>query len=296
MQVGAAIFDLVLAAGADVLFVVGTGKNVGKTVTARAVYEAAYRRGVRVGMMSVGRDGEAVDAVDARPKPRLFLRPGTFVATARDALPRSPASAMLATSSLATAAGPVAYVRVEGAADYELIGPPTASGVREAVEFLRARCEVTIVDGAIDRVAALAGGVGAVVIAGGASAAGTMLEAVDGVRALVRRLSVGQFDPRAAAVRVDGALTASRAAQLIAQRESRQIVVGDPTQIALSGKAALHAFARLHIRCERPVHPVAVTVAAIGAERSFDPRAFASAVAEATQLPTFDVFAGSCTA
>ena len=64
MQVGAAIFDLVLAAGADVLFVVGTGKNVGKTVTARAVYEAAYRRGVRVGMMSIGRDGEAVDAVE----------------------------------------------------------------------------------------------------------------------------------------------------------------------------------------------------------------------------------------
>lgn len=293
MQVGAAIFDLVLAAGADVLFVVGTGKNVGKTVTARAVYEAAYGRGLRVGMMSVGRDGEAVDAVDARPKPRLFLRPGTFVATARDGLPRSPASVMLATSSLATAAGPIAYVRIEGAADYELIGPPTASGVREAVDVLRAHCEVTIVDGAIDRVAALAGGVGAVVIAGGAAAAGTMLEAVDGVRALVRRLSVARFDPRAAAVRVDGALTASRTAQLIAQRESRQIVVGDPTQIALSGKAALHAFARLNIRCERPVHPVAVTIAAVGAERSFDPRAFANAVADATQLPTFDVYAGS---
>ncbi|HEY1656133.1 MAG TPA: DUF1611 domain-containing protein [Candidatus Tumulicola sp.] len=292
MQVGAAIFDLVCAAGADVTFVVGTGKNVGKTVTARALYEAAYRRGLRVGIMSVGRDGEALDAIGAHRKPRLFLHPGTTLATAREALARPPASIVLAGSSLATAAGSLAYAAVATGAEYELIGPPTASGVREAVAFLRARCDATFVDGAVDRVAAIAGGSGAVVIAVGASSGASMPEAVDAVRALTRRLLVERFDPGEPAIRVVGALTATRAAGLIAAQETRQVVVGDPTQIALGGKAALNAFARLRIRCERPVRPIAITVASIGPERSFEPRAFARAVADAVALPTFDVYAG----
>lgn len=293
MQVGKALIDLARDAGAEVLFVVGTGKNVGKTVTARAAYEAAYATGGRVAITSVGRDGESVDAGDARPKPRLYLRPGTAVATARDVLPRSPAAVMLDYSSLQTAAGPMVYVRVVHPAFYELVGPPTASGVREAIDALRSQADFTIVDGAIDRVAALAGGSGAIVVAGGAAGAGTMHEAVEAMRALVERLAVARYDARAEVVRIEGALTASLAARLIAARETRQIVVGDPTQIALSPKAALHAFTHLRIRCERPLRPIAATIASISPERSFEPRAFARAVAEATLLPTFDVYAGA---
>jgi hypothetical protein len=274
------------------LFVVGIGKNVGKTVTMRAVYEAACDAGLRIGLTSIGRDGEAVDMGDAQPKPRLFLRPGTAIATARDVLPRSPAAEMLDLSPLQTAAGGLVFVRVAQGAFYELVGPPTASGVREAVDILSRYSELTIVDGAIDRVAALAGGSDAIVIAGGASAVGTMQEAVDAMRALAERLGVARFDPAEPAVRIEGALTAARAARLIAARESRQVVVRDPTQIAITGKAASHAFAHLRIRCERPLHVVAATVASIGRERSFEPREFARAVAGATGLPTFDVYAG----
>src|SRR5665213_4621388 len=118
---------MVRAMDARALFVVGIGKNVGKTVTAAAVYAAAYAAGIRVAMISIGRDGEAADAGDARPKPRLFLRPGTAIATARDVLPRSPAVEMLDLSPLQTAAGPLVYARVAHAAYYELVGPPTAS-------------------------------------------------------------------------------------------------------------------------------------------------------------------------
>jgi hypothetical protein len=292
MQVGQALFDLVRAVDARAVFVVGIGKNVGKTVAARAIYRAATAAGLRIGMTSVGRDGEAVDAGDALPKPRLFLRPGTIIATARDVLPRSPAVEMLDLSPLQTAAGPLVYARVAHAAYYELVGPPTASGVRAAVDVLRSYADLTIVDGAIDRVAAVAGGDGAIVVAGGASAAGTMHEAVDALRALAARLSVGRYDPQREAVHIEGALTAARAAALIAAHESRQVVVRDPTQIALSGKAATHAFERLAVRAERPLRVIAATVASIDRDRNFEPRAFARAVAVATGLPTFDVYAG----
>ncbi len=292
MRVGHELLELALASEARSLFIVGIGKNVGKTVTMRAIYEAACTRGILCGLASIGRDGEAVDAGDAQPKPRLRLLAGTVVATAAGVLPRFPASEILDLSNLQTAAGPLVYARVAQAGFYELVGPPTASGIRRVADALAKRTQLTIVDGAIDRVAALAGGRDAIVVASGASAVATMSEAVDGVRALVERLSVPCFDPLDDAVRIDGALTAARAAELIAAREKRQVVVRDPTQIALSGKAASHALAHLRVRCERPLHVVAATVASIGRERSFDPRAFAHDVARATGLPTFDVYAG----
>ncbi len=292
MNAGRAIFDLAEASGARALFVVGTGKNVGKTVTARAIYEAAVARGVRTGVASVGRDGEAVDVTDGAPKPRLFLHPGTLLATARDVLPHSPAVEYIEDSSLQTASGRLVYARVTSAARFELVGPPSASGVREVVAMLGSRCETVIVDGAIDRVAALAGMPGAIVVAAGASAGSTPDEAVEAIRALVQRLTVAAADPAQAGLEIDGALTPARAAELVDAREQRQVVVRDPTQIALSGRAAVHAFARLRIRCVRPLRVIAATVASIGRERSFEPRTFARAVASATRLPTFDVYAG----
>lgn len=291
VAVGERLLELSRATGARSTVVVGTGKNVGKTVTMRAIYDAAVARALDVGLTSIGRDGEAVDAGDARSKPRIFLRSGTFVATARDVLPIAPASEIVETSRLATAAGPLVYARVRADAYYELVGPPTASGLREAVDGLLAIAQVVLVDGAVDRIAALAGGSDAVVVACGASASATMEEAVEDVRALVARLCVRRFDVRKPYVRLEGALTASRAAAFIAAKETRQIVVTDPTQILVTGRAATGALARLRVRCERELRVVAATVAPLGPTSAFEPRLFARAVAEATSLPVFDVYA-----
>ena len=295
MRVGADLLSAARATGSRCVVFVGTGKNVGKTVAMRSVYEAACERDIACGLVSIGRDGEAADVAGAHSKPRLFLRPGTVVATARDVLPRSPASEVIAFSNLPTAAGALIYARVVHPAFYELIGPPTASGMRQAIDSLKSLAELVLVDGAVDRVAALAGGDDAVVVSCGAAAAGTMQEAVDDVRALARRLSVQAVDPERPLVRVAGAFTASAASAAIARGERRQIVVRDPTQIALSGKVFLSADERLDLRCERPLRVVGVTVASIGRDRGFEPRAFACAVAAATSLPVYDVYASERT-
>ncbi len=297
MRVGDALLDLARAGGARSLFVVGTGKNVGKTVVVRAVAERAVARGLALGLTSLGRDGESADALDAQAKPRLRLAPGTVVATARDVLPRHPASEILALSDLQTAAGTLLYARVRRPADYELVGPPTASGIRSAVARLfELGCEQTIVDGAIDRVAALAGGADAIVVAAGASGAASQAEAVEAIAALVRRLSLPRYDPSQPFVRVEGALTAALAALFTESAERHQIVVGDPTQITIAGKAFDRVADRFALRCERPLRVVAATVAPIGREGYFEPRGFAHAVADATGLPTFDVFAAAMVA
>jgi hypothetical protein len=294
MRVGDRLLDLARSGGRRSLFVVGTGKDVGKTVAMRAVADAAGVRGLRVGMTSIGRDGEAVDIADASAKPQLFLRPGTLIATTRNLLPSHPACEIVDLTPWVTASGSVVIAQVRAPSHYELAGPATATGVRACVaRFSDLGCSQIIVDGALDRVAALAGGDDSVIVAAGASASRTMEEAVDEVRALAARLRVPGVDPQAEQLHIDGALTAAQAAGLVAAREQRQVVVRDPTQIALSGKALLGVLSRLNVRCERPLHVVAATVASIGRDRYFEPRAFARAVADATKLPTFDVYANS---
>ena len=291
VNAGESILELWNASRAPSLFVVGTGKNVGKTVALRAVYRACVQAGLACALTSIGRDGEAFDIADSIAKPRLWLERDSVVATARDVLPRSPASELLALTSHRTAAGPLVYARVRSGAYYELTGPPIASAVRTVVRDLLEFVPRVVVDGAIDRLAALAGGDDAIVVACGAAAAPTPGEAVDAVRALVMRLRTPQFNGVGETRPIEGALTPAIAAALIREREPRAIVVRDPTQIALAGKAALHAFESLTIRCERPLNVIAVTVASAGRERAFEPREFGRCVARATGLPTFDVYA-----
>lgn len=292
MQVGGELLAAARAVGARSLFVIGTGKNVGKTVTLRAVYEAAYAQGVVVGLASVGRDGEAFDIGDAKPKPRLWLRPGTVLATATSVVPRSPASAVLEVSSRATAVGGVVYLRVVVPGYFELVGPPTARGVRDIAQRLLAYGDFAVVDGALDRLAAVAGGDDAIVVACGASGRATMDEEVAAVGALVARLRLPAYEPSADCVEIEGALTPSLAAALIAAGERRQIVVADPTKIALAGRSAAGALAHLDLRCRRTLKPIAVTTASIGRMRSFEPRAFIDAVARVSGLPVYDIYAG----
>ncbi len=153
-----------------------------------------------------------------------------------------------------------------------------------------------IVDGAVDRVAAIAGTDGAVVIAAGADGARSIADAAERAGALAHRLCTPRYDPALPSLRIDGALTPGAASQLIARGERRQVVVRDPTQIALQGKAMIAAATRLALRCERPLNLIAVTAASIGGEGYFEPRAFAKSVREATGLPTFDVYAGAAAA
>ena len=60
----------------------GLAKNTGKTVALATLLGELAARGETVGVTSIGRDGEAHDAIDARiAKPRIHLRTGSLVAT-----------------------------------------------------------------------------------------------------------------------------------------------------------------------------------------------------------------------
>lgn len=293
MRVGRELLSLARSIGARSIFVVGTGRDVGKTVTFRAIYEATWQAGITVALASIGRESDASHRRAAAAKPRLWLRPKTIFATARTLLPPFPATEIVGLSPVGSAAGNILYARVADQSFYELGGPPTASGLREVVDELLTRSEIALVDGAVDRIASLAGSKGAIIVAGGAATAAAPREAAAEIAGLVARLAIPSPDPGTPAVEVEGALTPSLAAALIASGETRQIVVHDPTQVSLNGRAAQEALARLDIRCRRPLRVIAVTISSSGPENDFEPVSFAEAVATATGLPTFDIYRGA---
>jgi hypothetical protein len=286
------ILALARASGRRSVAVVGTSKNAGKTVVTAALADALGAAGTRFGLCSIGRDGEAFDALEGGSKPRFALRAGASIATAAGLVPRSPALEIYATTAERSALGPIVLARVRAPGYFEIAGPPSAEALRRVASALGDTTEFTLVDGAVDRLAALRSE-DAIVVAVGAHAAPTLQHAVDDVAALVHRLQLPLVGDDRDAVRIAGALTAAMAAELVRAGERRAVVVADATHVAFGGKTFLTLAARLDLRCERALHPIACTVAPFSWARAFEPRRFARAVAERTHLPVFDVYAGT---
>jgi hypothetical protein len=266
-----ALSDLI--APARRLALVGLAKNTGKTETLAAILRELAERETRVGVTSIGRDGEARDVIDARiSKPRIVLPAGSIVAST-DELVRASGLAheLLERTGVRTPLGEVAIVRLTERGAVEVAGPSTAADLRTVSDaMLSYGAERVLIDGSIDRRAASSPAVAdGLVIATGA-VLGEEIEAVvaatrdavelvrlpvaggadsDGQIVLERRLVLGaepaeiaallRAHPRASTFHVEGALGERFLEGLLAARAARagralRIVVGDPTRVFLT--------------------------------------------------------------
>jgi len=148
-----------LTASTKRLALVGLAKNTGKTETLAALLRELEAQGRRVGVTSVGRDGEERDVIDARiAKPRIRLAQGSLVATT-DALLRASAipHELLEYAGVRTPLGRVQIARLRDAGAIEVAGPSAASDVRSVSDAMLAHgAEQVLIDGAVDRRAASA--------------------------------------------------------------------------------------------------------------------------------------------
>lgn len=147
------------ALGADCrrLAIIGTAKNVGKTVALRAILSSLGERGVVVGVTSTGRDGEARDVLDSSiVKPRIELGAGALVATALPLLARCDARVeVLRETSFRTPLGRVVVGRMLERGEVEVAGPGSASAVRKVTDMMFSLGATrVIIDGSLDRRAA----------------------------------------------------------------------------------------------------------------------------------------------
>ncbi len=139
------------------LALVGLAKNTGKTETLAALLRELDAQGRRVGVTSVGRDGEERDVIDSRiEKPRVVLTAGSLVATT-DGLLRASGLPyeLLEDTGVRTPLGRVLVARLEQAGAIEVAGPSAAAEVRAVSDAMLAHgAEQALIDGAIDRRAA----------------------------------------------------------------------------------------------------------------------------------------------
>jgi hypothetical protein len=146
-----------LIAPARRLALVGLAKNTGKTETLATLLRECQERTRRVGVTSVGRDGEERDVIDIRiEKPRVELCAGSLVATT-DALLRAGAipHELVLETGVRTPLGRVLIARLLTHGTIEVAGPSAAADVREVCDAMLAHgAEQVLVDGAIDRRAA----------------------------------------------------------------------------------------------------------------------------------------------
>ncbi len=146
-----------LTSSARRIALAGLAKNTGKTVALTALLAELHAAGERVGVTSIGRDGEEHDVIDARiDKPRVELAAGDLVATT-DALLQASGLAhdVLEETTARTPLGRVVLARLGAGGAVEVAGPSAASQVREVADaMLEQGAERVLIDGAIDRRAA----------------------------------------------------------------------------------------------------------------------------------------------
>jgi hypothetical protein len=146
-----------LTAAVERLALVGLAKNTGKTETLAALLRELKARGRRVGVTSVGRDGEERDVIDFRiEKPRVVLAGGSLVATTDELLRTSGLPhELLEQTEVRTPLGRVLIARLRGPGAIEVAGPSASADVRAVSDAMLAHgAEQVLIDGAIDRRAA----------------------------------------------------------------------------------------------------------------------------------------------
>lgn len=134
-----------------VISIIGLAKNVSKTTTLN--YIIRNLEGHKLGLTSIGRDGEKYDVITQLPKPRIFIKIGTIVATARQSYEASEAKMeILKKTEFDTPLGEILILKALSDGFVELAGPSINKHLQEiCLELKNLGCDLILIDGAFDR-------------------------------------------------------------------------------------------------------------------------------------------------
>lgn len=131
--------------------IIGLAKNVGKTTTLNYLLDELNM--YRLGLTSIGYDGETVDQVTKTAKPRIYIPAGTIIATAKHCLLQSDFTMeIIQTTGIHTPLGEIIIAKALSAGYCLLSGPSIASQMREVLARLEQfGAEKCLIDGALSR-------------------------------------------------------------------------------------------------------------------------------------------------
>jgi len=134
-----------------IISIIGLAKNVSKTTTLN--YIIKNLEGYRLGLTSIGRDGEKYDVITQLPKPRIFIKMGTIVATAKQSFEASEVKMeILKKTEFNTPLGEILILKALSDGLIELAGPSINKYLQEiCLDLKKLGCDLILIDGAFDR-------------------------------------------------------------------------------------------------------------------------------------------------
>ena len=134
-----------------IISIIGLAKNVSKTTTLN--YIIKNLEDYKLGLTSIGRDGEKYDVITELPKPRILIKEGTIIATARQSFEACEVKMeLLKKTQYNTPLGEVLILKALSNGLIELAGPSINSEVKQICdELLELGCDLVLIDGAFDR-------------------------------------------------------------------------------------------------------------------------------------------------
>lgn len=133
------------------LSIIGLEKNTGKTTTLNFLINKLKNK--KLGITSIGRDGEEKDIVTLTHKPRIYINENIVVATAKSSFLKSDATfEILDVMDINTPLGNIIIGRNVCPGFVEIAGASTKNQTKKVIsKLVEFGCEFTIVDGALSR-------------------------------------------------------------------------------------------------------------------------------------------------
>ncbi|HHY13453.1 MAG TPA: hypothetical protein GX526_02250, partial [Thermoanaerobacterales bacterium] len=135
--------------------IAGTAKNTGKTSVVSNLLIKGKENNIKIGLTSIGYDGESTDNITGLPKPRLIVSNGTIVAIAEKCLTNTTAELkIIKKTNFVTPLGRVVIGIIKKEGLVVLAGPNKTRDLKAVISQMKELgSELIIVDGALNRLA-----------------------------------------------------------------------------------------------------------------------------------------------
>lgn len=181
--------------------IVGTSKNAGKTVTMNHIIAEATAKGITLGLVSTGRDGERRDVLTNTEKPPVYASKGSIITTVENSLGNVIESEragieILEVTGYNTPMGKVVLGKVLEAGYVEISGPRSSSTIKQMCLIMQDfGADLALVDGSLDRRASAAPALSeATIIATGAALSRSMEVVIQKTKHIVSLYSIQKAD------------------------------------------------------------------------------------------------------
>lgn len=177
-----------------VIGIIGPAKNTGKTTTLNWLIKS-YKH-LKLGLTSIGLDGEHMDQVYFLPKPRILVYPGMIIATTSECLDDAEIEfRVIRYLGIDTAIGEVLIIEVLKEGYVVLAGPSTNSELKIVIQVLKKYAEKIFVDGALNRVTFTnIEEIEGIVLTTGASLSPVMEKTILGTQMIIELLQLPKLD------------------------------------------------------------------------------------------------------